>query len=104
MGATDLVYLQSKTEESWGTDAAATARWMSADKFSFKPKPIFKMLRYQRGDYAPAHNAIKTSETGEGSIEGDVTFEEIPLLWSSRSGWAALPRSGTASGARQCRS
>lgn len=83
MGATDLVYLQSKKEASWATDAAATARWMSADKFSFKPVPVFKMLRYQRGDYAPAHGAIKTSEHGEGSIEGDVTFEELPLLLGS---------------------
>lgn len=83
MGATDLVYLQSKKEASWATDAAATARWMSADKFNFKPMPVWKMLRYQRGDYAPAHGAIKTSEHGEGSIEGDVTFEELPMLLGS---------------------
>lgn len=83
MGATDLVYLQSKKEASWATDAAATARWMSADKFRFIPRPVFKMQRYQRGDYAPAHASTKTSETGEGSIEGDVTFEEMPMLFGS---------------------
>lgn len=83
MGATDLVYLQSKKEASWATDAAATARWMSADKFNFKPMPVWKMARYQRGDLAPAHQVYKTSEHGEGTIEGDVTFEEIIQLWGS---------------------
>lgn len=83
MGATDLVYLQSAKEASWGTDKVATARWMGADKFGFKAMPVYAMRRYQRGDLAPAHSAVKTHEEAAGSIEGDVTFEDIIMLYSS---------------------
>lgn len=95
MGELDLQQLQVGAEETRGTGVAPTAKLMMIEDCNFVPIREVLQPEERRGSLQPAYNALMLKTTSEGSVEGLVTYEDLPYLLDSLLG-EATP-SGTTS-------
>lgn len=93
--ASRLVQLQSFKETTWGTSAAATARWMGV-----KPEPQFKPffaqtpIDEQRGSLVPAFIAPLLKKGGTFKIDGTATYEDILFILAGGMQGSVTPSGG----------
>lgn len=79
-----LSVLQSFKEVTWGTPAAATARWMAVEPYpSFTPYRASEVFDEARGSLAPGFLKAILRKGGEWTIPGLVTYEDAVFLGHS---------------------
>lgn len=76
-----LITLQMFKEVTWGTGAAATAKWMGVQPLpTFKPYYKMTPLDEQRGTVVPAYLAPLLLQGGEMNMNLHVTYEDLLFL------------------------
>lgn len=76
-----LLVVQSFKEVSWGTAAAATAKWMALKTWpEFKPYRKSTVYDEARGNVAPGFLSTLNRKGGEFKLEGYLTYEDAILL------------------------
>lgn len=96
MGNSNLRVVQLGVETTWGTNVAATAKFMGVTDFNFKPAVTNTQRRYLEGAYTPVQKVVQTDKRGQAMIAGDFSFEDMPMvLQSAITGTTAGTGAGT---------
>jgi len=91
----DLLVTQVGKETVWGTAVNPTAQLVAIEDCKITPLMEATPIPESRGNLVPSYNASIDRRVGEGSINGAVTFEDIPYWLDGLLGQATPTGTGT---------
>lgn len=84
----DFLELQAGKETTWGTPVNPTAKLMGITDVVIKPIIESELVEEMRGTLAPGYSANVLRVAGEASVDGVVTYEDVPYYLDGLCGTA----------------
>ena len=90
----ELLQVQWGKETTWGTPVAGAVKGMLISDFSLDPNLEVVKLKEKRGSVAPRFTSVPNYVAGAGSIEGALSYDDIPYWIEMLSGIATPSGAG----------